>query len=232
MRELQGINFFNQIDRQGGLILDGISLEKCHFDNCSLSLVKSPLHRSKVRNLQIRDCKVVNCDIGPAIIEEVNVEKLSINDILICWGALFRHVKLAGKFGSVRMNVMAHHDITREIQTSFDTERVTFYQGLDWALDISAATFTELDIRGIPAKLIRRDPSRQFVLTRCNAQKAKLLRSLSKSAEHWMFTIELFLRDGEEDRVLTVPNSGTRKRQSEMLQGLIELQRMGIIEPD
>ncbi len=232
MRELQGINFFNQIDRQGGLVLDGISMEKCRFDNCSFSLVKSPIHRSIAKNMHIRDCKVVNSDIGPAIIDEVLVENLSINDMLICWGSLFRHVKLTGKFGSVKMNVMAHHDITREKQAFFDAERVTFYQDVDWALDISAATFTELDVRGIPAKLIRRDPSRQFVLTRCKALKAKPLCSLSKAAEHWMFTVELFLRDGDEDRVLTVPNSGTRKRQTEMLQGLVELQRMGFIESD
>lgn len=232
MRELQGVNFFKQIDRQGGLILEGVRLGQCRFDNCSFSLVSSPDRRSMARNLHLRDCRVVNCDVGPAIVDEVVVENLAINDLLICWGTLFRHVTLSGKLGSVKTNAMAHHDITPDKQASFDTERAAFYEAVDWALDISAATFTELDLRGIPARLIRRDPSRQFVLTRRKALEGNAPGHLSKAAEHWMFSVELFLRDGDEDRVLTVPHTGTRKRQAELLEGLLELRRLGLVEPD
>lgn len=230
MQFIQGNDYFKKIDRRGGLVVEGLSLDQCRFDNCSFSLISSPSNRSIARNILLRDCSLVNCDVGPAVFDEVAIENLAIIDLLICWGALFRHVTFRGKIGSFKVNTTAHHDITPGQQAVFDTERVAFYDAGNWALDIRDASFSELDIRGIPAELIRLDPSRQFTIRRRTALDWKRPKQLSKLAEHWMFAVELFISDGDNDRVLSVPNKGTQKQQNDLLEGLVELRQVGLIK--
>src|SRR5204863_5298855 len=40
------------------------------------------------------------------------------------------------------------------------------YQHIDWALDISEASFADADFYYVPGQLIRRDPETQFLLRR------------------------------------------------------------------
>ena len=40
-----------------------------------------------------------------------------------------------------------------------------FYQKIDWALDISRGEFRDLELKGIPARLVRRDPETQLIVT-------------------------------------------------------------------
>jgi hypothetical protein len=79
-----------------------------------------------------------------------------------------------------------------------------FYDRVAWALDISEGEFKELDIRGIPAHLIRRDPETQFVLTREKALQGRW-RDLEFQETVWYTWIAHFLKSGDSAVVLIAP---------------------------
>jgi hypothetical protein len=83
-----------------------------------------------------------------------------------------------------------------------------YYRDVDWALDISGARFTsiEMDLAGIPARLIRRDPDLQIVMTRAQALEGAWLEPLAKSK--WRFAVSAFLRSGFDDFVLVACERG------------------------
>jgi len=43
-------------------------------------------------------------------------------------------------------------------QRIFDEANAEYYSTVDWALDIGRGEFVELDLRSVPAHLVRRDP--------------------------------------------------------------------------
>src|SRR5262249_22631420 len=167
-----GKTFKKLFDDDSGAVFKDLAFNKCVFDNCALSLTKSPALRSTVRNVQITNCMSVNCGIGPAVFEDVVVDGLETNDLLILWGPLFEHMKLIGKIGRIKINTAAHFvDRSPETQGPFALAKSEFYKGVDWALDISEAHFREFDMHGVPARLVRRDPATQVVVTREKAMQ-------------------------------------------------------------
>src|SRR5262249_23320306 len=154
-----------------------------------------------------------NSDSGPAIFEDVLVDGLKANDTLILWGPLFKHVTLEGKIlGGLKINSWATSDPQRETsktEREFAAARRDFYDGLEWALDLdSAQVGGELDMRGVPARLVRRDPESQVIVTRERARKKGWRSKLSPSNEWWPFVIDMFLEDGDADVVLVAHRSG------------------------
>lgn len=232
------ITFSNQyyrklVDRGASVIIEGIEYRECTFENCALSLTKSPQFGAVVRSVQLINCCSINCDLGPTIFEDVTVEGLDTNSLLILWSPLFRHVTLRGKVGKIKINTAAHFvDRSAEVQRPFDLARSRFYEGVDWALDISGAEFKEFDMHGVPARLVRRDPATQVVVTRERALQSGWRERLSAANTHWPFVIDMFLQAGEPDIVLVAPK-GKRKRDfTHLLDGLAELRQAGVAEPE
>jgi hypothetical protein len=225
--------FRKLFDQDSGAVFEDMQFTHCTFDNCALSLTRSPGLRSTVRNVKIINCWTVNSDIGPAVFEGVTVDGLDTNALLILWSPLFKHVTLRGKVGQIKVNSAAHFsDKSVETQQPFDLARAKFYKGVDWALDISGAEFKEFDMHGVPARLVRRDPATQVVVTRERALQPGWRDRLSADNTHWPFVIDMFLADGEPDIVLVAPK-GKRKRDFiRLLDGLNELRQMGVAEPD
>jgi len=114
-------------------------------------------------------------------------------------------------------------------QAAFDEANARYYEAADWALDISEARFVECDIRRVPARLIRRDPETQVVVTR---EKALLgeWKKLDLSKTYWGGWIDLFLKDGDPDVVLVAPNR--HPKFIDWLDGLKMLRDAGVAEPD
>jgi len=225
--------FLQRFDRDSGAVLEGMQFTNCTFDNCALSLTKSPNLRSTVRNVQVVNCVTVNCGVGPAVFEDVVVDGLDTNDLLILWSPLFKHVTLRGKIGKIKINTAAHFvDRSLEVQRPFDQARVRFYKSVDWALDISEAEFGEFDMHGVPSRLVRRDPATQVVVTRERALQSGWRDRLSAANTHWPFVIDLFLEDGEPDIVLVAPKRKRKRDFTRLLDGLIELRQVGVAEPD
>ena len=233
MTEFRAKSFDSLFDRKGDLVLENMFFEDCRFSNCALSLTKDASMRSVVRHIGLKNCSANGCGIGPAIFEDVDVSGLATNDLLIIWGALFGRVKLSGAIDKIKINHFAHFsDRAVAIQKPFDDQRIAYYNSIDWALDISEARFKEFDVRGIPARLIRRDPETQVVVTRDRALKSGWLEKLSPSNKLWPFMIKLFLSDCDLDMVLVAPLGAPKKKRDDLIRGLHELRAIGVAEPD
>jgi hypothetical protein len=118
---------------------------------------------------------------------------------------------------------------TQRQQNAFDEANAAYYAGVDWALDVSEAEFEEVDIRRVPARLIRRDPKTQVVVTRERAMEGRW-RELDLSKTDWAGWIDMFLKDGDSDLVLVAPKRDRKYR--DLVDGLKALRDAGVAEPD
>jgi len=225
--------FRSLFDRGDALRLENKHFENCMFENCALSLTKDASRRSVVKNVSLKNCAFNGCGLGPAILEDVDVNGLSTNDLFIVWAATFQHVKLSGYVGKMKINQWAHFvDRTSATQGPFTAHREELYSSLDWALDISGALFLEFELEGVPARLIRRDPETQVVVTRAGALGEAWQNHANARNNPWSFSIQLFLSDGVEDMVLAAPLAASKKKRDDLIKGLKELRDLGVAEPD
>ena len=184
-------------------------------------------------SVSLKNCSFNGCGLGPAILEDVDVNRLATNDLFIVWAATFQHVKLSGDIGKVKINSWAHFvDRTEATQRPFTAQREKLYSSIDWALDIGEARFKEFELEGIPARLIRRDPETQVVVTRTSALSEACQRIAKSGNNPWSFSIKLFLSDGVDDTVLVAPLGAPKKKRDELIRGLKELRELGVAEPD
>ncbi|RBJ74522.1 hypothetical protein C3L29_033635 [Pseudomonas sp. MWU12-2534b] len=186
-----------------------------------------------MRNVHLKNCIANGCGIGPAIFESVEIEGLATNDLLIIWAAIFDRVKLAGDIGKMKINSWAHFtDRTEVTQGPFTRAREKYYRQVDWALDISEARFKGFDVTGIPARLFRRDPETQVVVTRERLAADNGQRLARADGNVWLPWIRGALSDGSSDSVLVTPLGAPKRKRDEFLNGLQQLRELEIVEPD
>jgi hypothetical protein len=218
-------------DHGGALCLENMRFESCMFESCAISLTKDVGLRSTVRNVSVENCAANGCGIGPAIFENVTVEGLATNDLLIIWAATFHHVKLAGDIGKIKINSSAHFvDKSEATQGPFTRSREELYRSIDWALDITEARFKGFDVNGIPARLFRRGPESQAVVTRDRVAAEGGQRIAKAEGNPWLPWIRGVLSHGSSDGVLVTPLGAPKKKRDEFLQGLRQLRELGIVE--
>ena len=217
-------------DQDSGHTFSDIEFRKCYFESCTISTVRVPHLRSTVRNIKLIGCEQRGCCLDAAIVEDVVVDGLKTNGLFQTWGAVFKHVALKGKVGQIMISpAVATGTATPSEQRAFDEANSIYYSMVDWALDISEAEFEEADIRGVPARLVLRDPETQVVVTREKAMRGDW-RGLDLSKGAWDTAIEFFLERGEPDVVLVAPKGHRQFRR--MLAELKALRDAGIAEPD
>jgi hypothetical protein len=218
-------------DRNSGRVFADLEFRHCTFVSSSISITRNPRYRSLVRNVTLIQCEEIGCALDTAVVETVVVDGLKTSDLFQTWGAVFKHVTLKGKIGRIMISpAVAAGLATPAQQKAFDKANAEFYSTVDWALDISEAEFEEADIRGIPARLIRRDLETQVVITRGKALEGRW-RQLDLSKTYWPTAIEFFLQDSEDpDLVLVAPKRDRDYLQ--LLKGLQLLREAGIAEPD
>lgn len=225
---LDGQQFESVYDRGRNEHAD-LEYRNCSFVSCRLSVTRSVADRSLVRNAKVVDCEVTGCAIETAIVEDSLVDGLKTHNVLACWGAVFKHVVLKGRIGDIMINpAVATGTASAQEQLAFDEANRVYYASVDWALDITEAEFHNADIRGIPARLIRRDPETQAVVTREKALEGKW-RSVDLSKTWWGCSIEFLLdRPSDPDVVLVAPKRHRRFRN--LLDGLKRLRDAGVAE--
>lgn len=224
---------FERVFDRGGATISNARFEACAFVDCALSLTNDPGQRTHVRNVVVQNCSANGCSVGPAILEDVTIDSLSTNDLLIVWGALFKHVVLRGDIGKMKVNVMTSAvDRADDVQRPFAVQREAWYREVDWALDISMARFKEFDARGIPARAFRRDPETQVVVTRERLLRSRWREQIDPEMKLWPFMLKLFEADGDADMVLVAPTGAPRAKRQALVAGLHQLRRLGLAEPD
>lgn len=191
---------------------------------------------STVRNVERRDCAAVYCHTGPMILSRVTISNLRTSDLFIVWRPYLDRVTLSGEIGRMKINSEAGPStVGNPKQKPFDDYRDQFYADVEWALDISEARFKGFEIRGVPGRLIRRDPESQILITRERAIQVATPgweKQLDPSNKLWPFMINEFLSDGDADTVLVAPLAAAKSKRDPLLQGLQELRRIGSAEPE
>jgi len=104
MKKTEGATFLMAYDK-GSSHFSDLHFHDCTFDNCALSMVKTPQRMSRVQNVRLSKCRAVNSMIQPCMFEDVLIEDLSTNPILLMWASFFRRVKLVGKIGKLNLNL-------------------------------------------------------------------------------------------------------------------------------
>jgi hypothetical protein len=231
MQTIEGDVFKRIKDRGSGKVFENFLLKKCLFDNCALSLTKDTASRSLARNVHAEQCRVFNSFVGPAIFEDVEIDGLSVNDLLILEGSLFKHVTLKGDIGKIKIiTEPSVIDVTQEIQMEFDAQRKAYYDTIDWALDIHDARFLDFEISGIPSRLVRRDTETQVVVKRERIIDEAWKHNIAPWNSFWSLVIESKMDSTDDDFVLVAPKRS--KKVKKLLDGLNNLRDIGVAEPD
>ena len=212
-----------------GAVHEDLEFVQCKVDGGALGdRARRPEDRTVVRRVKATKC-AVSVSVGPVMLDDVEIADLRTGSALWVKGAVFRHVTLSGKIGSL---VLTNHRWAlpeADEQAAFDASAKDFYTTVDWALDISQAQFASLDWRlSIPARLVRRDPETQVVVKRERVLEEKW----RKVPLHMIVAIALenFLQFGHPEMILAA--SKASKRFKEEMESIEALRQAGIIEPD
>ena len=212
-------------------VISDIECHDCHFKSCHLWATDDPALRSTVRGVELHDCSQLACYVDRVIFEDVLVDGLkNVGGMLQIYGAVFNRVVLRGKIH--RLMISSFVELTEdnpEMQKAFDEANAKYYRKVKWALDISKGEFSELDLRGVPGRLVRRDPETQILVTRKKALEGSW-RGLPWKDGLWEFVLDLFLQENTPDIVLV---AGKRSQKFKALQADLKLLRKaGVAEPD
>jgi len=222
--------FFDLHDDASGSVFSDLCFVKCRFERCVLSNTIDPRLRSVVKNVEVVDCHFDGHFIGPAIVEDALIENLSAPQGVQTSGAVFKHVILRGRFGRVIIGPLypGIYDTDSTVK-AMNQANERYYDGVDWALDIRDAEFTDGDIRNIRTKLIRRDPTTQAVVRRENVVDGRWM-SLDLDDTHWGTCISDLLESGEAEALLLASKRANNFR--DLVKGIELLRSEGIADPD
>jgi hypothetical protein len=203
----------------------------CFFQSCSVGLSTDDLvNRVHLVNAEFCNCCVAGCNATAAIIEDVLVDGLKTSNLFQTWATIFKHVKFKGKVDRIMLSDLFHpgHPDSK-FQKVIAQANSCYYADVDWAIDISEAEFKDFDCRGVPARLVRRDPETQVVVTRDRAIAAGT--AIAAGGHLWESWIKnQLIVDGYQDIVLVAAKRDPRFK--EQLSGLRELRRQGVVVPD
>ena len=235
-----------------GTIVEDIAFKRCYFDNCSARPATNPAIRTQFRRLQFKDCRVWACHLEDVILEDVTIDGLKTGSgsgkiyPFGLSGCMFTHVTLRGNVGGIGISdAWSWFDprplwgrILRRGLAPKDHDRLingtnrAHYAAIDWALDISEARFSSSPtIRGIPARLIRLDPSTQAVVIRSKVCATESTwRALDIAP--WDFWLDECLTGRRaDDEIILVAARRSRSFKQDVV-GLQRLREAGVAEPD
>lgn len=182
------------------VIVEDLALINCELIGEGLVTYGAPVHRSTARNVRITNCRVNGFAGIGAVFEDVVVDGLRTSRMpVILDGCAFRHVVLRGELGRFLINPNVSHDEKVRTQ-AFHSANASFYETVDWALDISEAKASCIEIRGaIPARLIRRNLDEHFIMTREIAEQQLWRHHTPFGA--FEIAVSTFLASGAEQNV-------------------------------
>jgi uncharacterized protein YjbI with pentapeptide repeats len=145
-----------------GKTYSGIELVGDNLASCSLAQFDDPGFGLVVRDALVKKCTVRSCAAQQVYFEEVTLENLNGNHLHL-YACVFSHVTLKGKIGPI-LTMPPHHGLRD--RERFVAGMVEKYKKVDWALDISQASFSSAGFYYVPGDLIRHDPATQVLLRR------------------------------------------------------------------
>ena len=223
-------NYLGNYNPASGFLLKAIDYEKCLFTGSAFSFVEHPRDRPLIQGVRLVNCEARSCSLYKACIEDCLVSDLRTRGNVHTWAVAFKRVTLRGRIGALMISsAVRGGEVDNDVQRAFDEANAIYYRDVDWALDISEAEMMEVDIRNVPAKLVRRDPKTQVVIKKQKALEG-VWRGLDLSSTYWPLAIQFFLDRGDDDVVLAAPKR--HPNYERLLDGLRMLRDAGVAEPE
>ncbi len=202
---------FSRIEVQAAVL--PATFLRCTFRHCRVGAPDEPT--------TVRGVRFERCTFERNFLQNLAIEECS-----------FEHVKLMGGWTSIegidlrRVVIAGPVDGTLIFQKLPPT--LLARSGVDdWALDLSRGRFSGIELRGIPSRLVRRDPETQVVVRR-----ERLLDGRYRTLPIGAFVITLgWIAEGELEDGVVIANVRGRKR-AEEVEALALLRREGIAEQD
>jgi hypothetical protein len=206
--------------------LSDLELVRCRIRRCVLDTTQSPTRRAVLRSILVKDAQVNGCALRGVVIQDCTIDNVTLNDLFIPQACAFAHVTLRRNVGRLLLG-SSLSSVPESVAQQFDAANAMFYKNLDWALDITEAVADELEIRNIPAHLIRRDPDRHFVFRQRTA-----VQGAKRAQEMGAGVLRVWLEDlatyGPEAAVFAVPDRHPKRGVIEA--AIKDLRAQGIAE--
>jgi hypothetical protein len=213
-------------------VLRDIEIVNCRFVACHFGdTAKSPAKRRRLERLIVRNCVASrNSGLGSVHLHDVTIDGLRTSGVSTVAGAAFSEVVVRGRCGRFLVTALSPDIYGEPVASAFSDANEAIYQRVPWALDISDGIFDELDIRGIPVELIRRDPESQFVVRLKHVVDLQhVWRRLDLGATPWAGALDNMLHWKMPAKVLVAPKG--RKEFDQWRDGLRKLQDIGVADP-
>jgi hypothetical protein len=242
---------------KGGLVTRGFSdllLSECVFHGCRIGVPlidpEAPFHlhrhdlsrRPVLRNIEARRCELrggnFGCALTAAVVEEVVLDDLMTDGLVQTWATVFNHVTLKGKidrlmfspfFSAEESPYFAPGKPPSKFRQALDKANSDYYATVDWAIDIRDAEFKDFDCRGVPSRLVRRDPETQIMVTRERVLACG--DAIAAGGTYWHGWLKLFLQDDFYNDAVLIAFKRSPKFK-DLLAGIHQLRRAGVAEPD
>jgi len=207
------------------LRIGDVRLRRCRFLGGVIAQYDDVQWGISVSEMDINDCRIDESVLHGVAFERVRVRNLRASRGLRFAACVFSEVSLSGRIPSFH-TLPENSKLTLDVQKSFANSAQEFYRQAEWALDISEAELSDSDLSYIPGHLIRRDPSRQVLVSRA-ALTAADLNGLSDYAS---IVVERTKLSPFESVVWAVPKR-IGKSQGR-IKAIEELRDRGIVEGD
>lgn len=102
MQRIEGQTFRGLANNDREMVFGDLHLERCVFQSCGFSMSRTGVFRSRVRNVAAHDCRLVAVSAWAGVFEDLLIDGLAIDDLLLVWGAAYRHVTIAGALAGWR----------------------------------------------------------------------------------------------------------------------------------
>lgn len=229
-RTIEGQSFDGLNSWDGSRRVENARFVRCRFLSCFTAPADSPEDRFLIRNVEVVACSQRACSLRTTALEDIVVDGLaqSGGTPLFFWGCVFKRVVMQGLLSAPKVNAEVRPVSTPRQRALWEQANATYYQTVDWALDLREARFkTIFDLPGVPASLVRRDPETQFVLRRETVSSSDWKGRCASLASG---IVDEFMTSGAPDVVVVVGRASRKFR--EHLVVLQELRRLGVAEPD
>jgi hypothetical protein len=211
------------------VVIEDRELRQCSMLGCVLSTVSDVRARAIVRRITAQQLRVAGCHASGVIFEDCTLDGLATTaDLQILDSCTFKHVVIRGRIGRL---LITQRPLSRsdDISDAFEKANQTYYDAVDWALDIGGAEAQELELRGIPARLIRRNPETQVVFKRESVLRREW-EQIDLAGTPLRTWLDDLLSFGWPDGVFVAPVLS--RRRDRVLDALHRLRETGVAEPN
>jgi hypothetical protein len=181
------------------------------FHNNWTPMPCKPEERLTIRDVAVSRCAHWACSANGAVLDDITITDLRGGGRApsFLWGCVYSRVRLRGWISGLmwRWQLDPNDDAKSR---RFLQANLAMYESVEWALDITEARFSFYEsLMGIPARLVRRDSTAQFVMTQ---ESARQLANDAGSSSVWHITAAKLVESGLNDTVIVLGGTGKSLR--------------------